>query len=139
MLSINPEDLLPRDLDSFYEKGKSEAVQRLRYEHYKEKREMKLNIIHQMLLSEALTKQKDMLPNNMNRNLSSSPKHGALPIPIGPINNTKDLELISLAKDVNYKSYAATPGIQIKSHRAKSEKKKIATGREIQSDNTDPT
>ena len=43
-------------MDSFYEKGKSEAVQRLRYEHYKEKREMKLNIIHHMLLSEALTK-----------------------------------------------------------------------------------
>ena len=62
MLSINPDDLKVRTFDSFAEKGVSEKIQRLRFEHYLEKRDSKMHLLHTLMIQNALRKTRGNAP-----------------------------------------------------------------------------
>ena len=49
LLKIDPSTLMPRGMDSFKEKGASEMVVQIRYQHYEEKRKGKVALIEQTI------------------------------------------------------------------------------------------
>ena len=51
LLTINPNDLVQKTFEDFGEKGVSEKIQRIRFEHYEEKRQKKLKAIQNVLMN----------------------------------------------------------------------------------------
>ena len=51
LLAINPADLIPRTYASFREKGLDEVRQKLRYEHFEDKRKLKVRAIENVIVT----------------------------------------------------------------------------------------
>jgi len=94
ILQIDQNHLKPRNLDSFKEKGITPEVQRIRYEHYEDRRNQLIWQIdnamkattatsptHQLILTNSASKYSDAFPKNMPSVVSSKPEI-ALRVPI---------------------------------------------------------
>lgn len=49
LLAINSEDLIDRDYDSFSSKGLSDVRQRIRFEHFQDRRMLKIRAIYHLI------------------------------------------------------------------------------------------
>ena len=78
VLSISPDDLKVRTFDSFAEKGVSEKIQRLRFEHYLEKRDMRMHLLHTLMIQNEIHNTRGTGPNKRDsllKQISLSPKY----------------------------------------------------------------